>query len=111
MIVPLGRSVPPRRARRIAPGAEPDRRHGEHQGHDGHEYAAAQVAEPERQADQAEHAQRERHDGTLPLRRIGWWQLAGRLRPPGLVAAPARRLISGHRVYSALSAGRCGPVP
>ncbi len=53
---------PPRPSRAAAPGpaarpgAEPDRRRGEDQGHDGHDYAAAQVAEPQRQPDQAEQA-------------------------------------------------------
>ena len=38
-----GRAAAPRPPAR--PGAEPDRRRGEHQGHDGHQHAATQVAE------------------------------------------------------------------
>ena len=108
---------PPRPPRAAAPGpaarpgAEPDRRHGEDQGHDGHEYAAAQVAEPQRQPDQAEQAQRERHQGTLPQRRIWWWQLPGRPHPSRLGTALARRLISGHRDLFCLAGCACVPVP
>jgi len=78
--------------------AEPHRRHGEQQGQGGHEHAAAQVAEPQRQAEQAEHAQRERRQGLLPRGRVWRWQLPGRQHPSRLCPPPARRLISGHRV-------------
>ena len=78
--------------------AEPHRCHGEQQGQDGHEHAATQVAEPQRQAEQAEHAQRERRQGLLPRGRVGRWQLPGRQHPSRLCSAPARWLISGHRV-------------
>ena len=95
---------PARPGRAAAPGpaagadAEPDRRRGEQQRHDGHEHAAAQVAEPERQAEQAEHAQRESRQGLLPQRRIRRRQLLVRQHPwlPG--TASSRWLISGHRV-------------
>ena len=80
------------------PGAEPDRRRGEHQGHDGHQHAAMQVAESQRQAEQAEHAHRDRRHGLLPQGRVRRWQLPGREQPSRLCPAPARRLISGHRV-------------
>ena len=80
------------------PGAEPDRRRGEHQGHDGHQHAAMQVAESQRQAEQAEHAQRDRRHGPLPQDRVRRWQMPGREQPSRLCPAPARRLISGHRV-------------
>ena len=108
---------PPRPPRAAAPGpaarpgTEPDRRRGEDQGHDGHQDAAAQVAEPQRQPDQAEQAQRERRQGTLPQRRIGWWQLPGRPHPSRLGTAPARRLISGHRDLFCLAGCACVPVP
>ena len=80
------------------PGAEPDRRRGEHQGYDGHQHAAMQVAESQRQAEQAEHAHRDRRHGLLPQGRVRRWQLPGREQPSRLCPAPARRLISGHRV-------------
>src|SRR6202035_1189252 len=51
---PRGRARRARPAARRPParsGAEPDRRRGEHQGHGGHEYAAPQVAQPQRQAE------------------------------------------------------------
>jgi hypothetical protein len=84
------------------PGPEPDGQDGEQQGHDGHEDAAAQVNEPERQPDQAEHAQRERGQGALPQRRIRRRQLPDRRHPSRLSPAPVRRLISGHRVLFCL---------
>jgi hypothetical protein len=91
-----GRAAAPRPPAR--PGAEPDRRRGEHQGHDGHQHAATQVAESQRQADQAEHAHRDRRHGPLPQGRVRRWQLRGREQPSRLRPAPARRLISGHGV-------------
>jgi hypothetical protein len=91
-----GRAAAPRPPAR--PGAEPDRRRGEHQGHDGHQHAAMQVAESQRQAEQAEHAHRDRRHGPLPQGRVRRWQLPGREQPSRLCPAPARRLISGHRV-------------
>jgi Family of unknown function (DUF6350) len=93
-----------RPGRAAAPGpaagadAEPDRRRGEQERHDGHEHAAAHVAEPERQAEQAEHAHHERRQGLLPQSRVRRWQRPGRPHPSLLCSAPARRLISGHRV-------------
>ena len=90
-----GRAAAPRPPAR--PGAEPDRRRGEHQGHDGHQHAATQVAESQRQADQAEHAHRDRRHGPLPQGRVRRRQLRGREQPSRLCPAPARRLISGHR--------------
>jgi hypothetical protein len=105
---PADRPARPGRAAEARPAvgadAEPDRGHGEQQGQDGHEHAAAQVAQPQRQAEQAEHAQRERGHGPLPHLRVRWRQLPGRQHPSRLRATPARWLISGHRVYSALSA-------
>ena len=99
---PGDRAARPGRAAAPGPparsGAEPDRDDGEHQGQDGHEHAAMQVAEPERQAEQAEHAHRDRRHGTLPQGRVRWWQLPGREHPSRLCFAPARWLISGHRV-------------
>jgi hypothetical protein len=86
----------------VRPGPEPDGQDGEQQGHDGHEGAAAQVTEPERQPDQAEHTQRERGQGALPQRRIRRRQLPDRKHPSRLDPAPARRLISGHRVLFCL---------
>jgi hypothetical protein len=91
-----GRAAAPRPPAR--PGTEPDRRRGEHQGHGGHQHAAMQVAESQRQAEQAEHAHRDRRHGPLPQGRVGRWQLLGREQPARLCPAPARRLISGHRV-------------
>ena len=91
-----GRPAAPRPPARA--GAEPDRRRAEHQGHDGHQDAAVQVAEPQRQAEQAEHADRDRRHGPLPQGRVRRWQLPGREQPSRLCPAPARRLISGHRV-------------
>ncbi|HEV2255573.1 MAG TPA: DUF6350 family protein [Streptosporangiaceae bacterium] len=108
----------PARPRRAAaprpparPGAEPDRRRGEHQGHDGHQHAAMQVAQSQRQAEQAEHAHRDRRHGPLPKGGVRRWQLPGREQPSRLGPAPARRLISGHRVHCALSGRLPGPVP
>jgi Family of unknown function (DUF6350) len=104
---PGGRPARPGRAAAarppVRPGAEPDRRRSEHQGHAGHQHAAVQVAEPQRQAEQAEHAHRDRRHGPLPQGRVRRWQRPGREQPSRLCPAPARRLISGHRVYSALS--------
>ena len=91
-----GRAAAPRPP--VDGDAEPDRRHGEQQGQGGHEHAATQVAEPQRQAEQAEHAQRERCQGLLPRGRVGRWQLPGGQHPSLLCPAPARWLISGHRV-------------
>ncbi len=88
------------------PDAEPDRRHAEQQGHDGHEHPAADVAQAQRQAQQAEHPQHGRGQRQLPHRRVGRRQLPGREQSSRLCPAPAGRLISGHRVYSALS-GKC----
>ena len=91
-----GRPAAPRPPARA--GAEPDRRRAEHQGHGRHQDAAVQVAEPQRQPEQAEHAQRDRRHGPLPQDRVRRWQLPGREQPSRLCPAPARRLISGHRV-------------
>ena len=91
-----GRAAAPRPP--VDGDAEPHRRHGEQQGQAGHEHAAAQVAEPQRQAEQAEHAQRERRQGLLPRGGVRRWQLPGRQHPSRLCPAPARWLISGHRV-------------
>ena len=91
-----GRPAAPRPPARA--GAEPDRRRAEHQGHDRHQDAAVQVAEPQRQTEQAEHAQRDRRRGPLPQDRVRRWQLLSREQPSRLCPAPARRLISGHRV-------------
>jgi hypothetical protein len=96
-----GRAAAPRPA--VGDDAEPDRGHGEQQGQDGDEHAAAQVTQPEGQAEQAEHAQRERRQGLLAQGRVRRWQLPGRQHPSWLCSGPARWLISGHRVYSALS--------
>jgi Family of unknown function (DUF6350) len=85
------------------PDPEPDRRHAEQQGQHDHEHAATQVTQPESQARQAEHAQRECRQGLLPQGRVRRWQLAGRQLSALLGSAPVRWLISGHRVYSALS--------
>jgi hypothetical protein len=62
--------------------AEPYRHGGEHQGQHGHEDSAPQVAEPERQAEQAEHGQRQRHQAALAQGGIGRRQLAPRGRHP-----------------------------
>jgi Family of unknown function (DUF6350) len=106
---PADRPARPGRAAAARPAvgadAEPDRRYGEQQGQDGHEHAAPQVAQPQRQAEQAEHAQCERRHGPLPQLRVRRRQLPGRQHSSRLRATPARWLISGHRVYSALSAG------
>jgi len=91
-----GRATAPRPA--VGADAEPDRRHAEQQGHDGHEHAAAQVTQPEGQAHQAERPQRERRQGLLPQGRVRRWQLPGRQHSSRLGSAPARWLISGHRV-------------
>jgi hypothetical protein len=85
------------------PDPEPDGRHAEQQGQHDHEHAATQITQPESQARQAEHAQRECRQGLLPQSRIWRWQLAGRRLSARLGSAPVRWLISGHRVYSALS--------
>jgi hypothetical protein len=90
-----GRATAPRLA--VDHDAEPDRDHGEQQGQDGHEHAAAHVAEPEGQAEQAEHAQRERRQGLLARGRVWRWQLPGWPHPRWLGSAPAWWLISGHR--------------
>ena len=93
-----------RPGRAAAPGpaagadAEPDRRGGEQERHDGHEHAAAHVAEPERQAEQAEHGHHERRQGLLPQSRVRWWQRPARPHPSLLCSAPAGGLISSHRV-------------
>jgi hypothetical protein len=108
-----GRAAAPRPA--AGSHAQPDRDHREHQGQDGHVYPAAQVAEPERQAEQAEHAHGERRQralaqggsaggsclaGSIPRGcdpcRPGGWYLAigsyfapcGRLPPTCLKVAP-----------------------
>ena len=91
-----GRAAAPRPA--VGDDAEPDRGHGEQQGQDGYEHAAAQVTQPERQAEQAEHAQHDRRQGLLAQGRVRRWQLPGRQHPSWLCSAPARWLISGHRV-------------
>jgi hypothetical protein len=90
-----GRAAAPRPA--AGADAEPDRQHRERQGQSGHEHAAPQVAQPERQAEQAEHAQRQRHDSPLPQGRVRRWQLPGRQHSSGSRATPPRWLISGHR--------------
>ncbi len=112
---PGDRAARPGRAAAPGPparsGAEPDRGRAEHQGDDGHEHAATQVAEPERQAEQAEHADRERRHGALPQRRVRWWQLRGREQPSWLCSAPAPRLISGHRVLFCPVGKLLVPVP
>ena len=112
---PAGRPARPGRtaAPRLAAGAgtEPDRHRAEQQGHDGHEHAATQVTQSEGQAHQAEHAQRECRQGLLPQGRVWRWQLPGRQHSSRLGATPARWLISGHRVYSALSGKLPVPVP
>jgi hypothetical protein len=90
-----GRATAPRLA--VDHDAEPDRDHGEQQGQDGHEHAAAHVAQPEGQAEQAEHAQRERRQGLLARGRVWRWQLPGWQHPRWLGSALARWLISGHR--------------
>ena len=99
---PGDRAARPARAAAPGPsarsGAEPDRGRAEHQGHDGHQHAAVQVAESQRQPEQAEHAHRDRRHGPLPQGRVRRWQLPGREQPSRLCPAPARRLISGHRV-------------
>jgi hypothetical protein len=91
-----GRAAAPRPSAR--PRAEPDGRRGERQGHDGHQHAAMQVAESQRQAEQAEHAHRHRRHGPLPQGRVRRRQRRGREQPSRLCPAAARRLISGHRV-------------
>ncbi|HTX27111.1 MAG TPA: DUF6350 family protein [Streptosporangiaceae bacterium] len=58
--------------------AQPDRYHGEHQGQHGYVDSAVQVAKPEREAEQAEHAHRECRQGTLTQGGIGRRQLPGR---------------------------------
>jgi len=112
---PGDRAARPGRAAAPGPparsGAEPDRGRAEHQGHDGHEHPATQVAEPERQAEQAEHAHRDRRQGALPQGRVRWWQLPGREQPSRLCSAPARRLISGHRVLFCPVRQAPRPVP
>ncbi|HEY6314775.1 MAG TPA: DUF6350 family protein [Streptosporangiaceae bacterium] len=104
-----GRAAAPRPA--ADDDAEPDRDHGEQQGHNGHEHAAAQVAQPEGQAEQAEHAQRERRQGLLAQGRVWRWQLPGRQHPWWRGAAPARWLISGHRVLFCPVRRAPDPVP
>jgi len=92
-----GRAPAPRPAVGVDP--EPDRRHREQQGHDGHQDAAAQVTQPEGQAEQAEDAQHEGRQGLLPQGRVWRWQLPGRQHPARLCPAPSVRwLISGHRL-------------
>jgi len=92
-------------------GAEPDRGRAEHQGHDGHQHPATQVAQAERQAEQAEHAHRDRRPGALPQGGVRWWQLPGREQPSRLSSAPARRLISGHRLLFCPVRQAPRPVP
>jgi Family of unknown function (DUF6350) len=104
-----GRAAPARPAVNADP--EPDRRPGEQQGQDGHEHAATQVTQPEGQAEEAEHAQRERRQGLLPQGRVWRWQLTGRQRPSRLSSAPARWLISGHRVLFCPVRQAPDPVP
>jgi Family of unknown function (DUF6350) len=98
---PAGRPARPGRAATPRPAvdddAEPDRDHGEQQGQDGHEHAAAHVAQPEGQAEQAEPAQRERRHPLLARGLVWRWQLPGGHHPRWLGSAPARWLISGHR--------------
>jgi hypothetical protein len=112
---PGDRAARPGRAAAPGPsarsGAEPDRGRAEHQGHDGHEHPATQVAEAERQAEQAEHAHRDRRHGALPQGRVRWWQLPGREQPSRLCSAPARRLISGHRILFCPVRQAPRPVP
>jgi hypothetical protein len=85
--------------------AQPDRHRREQQGQHGHVDPASQVAEPERQAEQAEHRQRKRHEAALALAGIGRWQLPPRgQHPSGFRPAATGWLVSGHRPYSALSA-------
>jgi len=91
-----GGATAPRPA--VGPDAEPDRGHAEEQGQDGHEHAAAQVTQSEGQAHQAEQAQRGRGQRLLPRGRVRRRQLPGREHSSRLGSAPARWLISGHRV-------------
>jgi hypothetical protein len=99
---PAGPPARPRRPTAARPAvdhdAEPDRDHGEQQGQDGHEHPAAHVAQPEGQAEQAEHAQRERRQPLLARGLVWRWQLPGGQLPRWLGSAPAWWLISGHRV-------------
>jgi Family of unknown function (DUF6350) len=104
-----GRTAAPRPA--AGADAEPDRHRREHQGQNGHERAAPQVAQPQRQADQAEHAQRQRDDGPLPQGRVRRRQLPGRQHPPGSRATPARWLVSGHRHLFCPAGQAPAPVP
>jgi uncharacterized protein DUF6350 len=104
-----GRAAAPRPA--AGADAEPDRHRREHQGESGHEPAAPQVAQPQRQADQAEHAQRQRHDAPLPQGRVRRRQLPGRQHPPRSSATPTRWLISGHRHLFCPVGQTPAPVP
>jgi hypothetical protein len=104
-----GRAAAPRPA--VGSDPEPDRRPREQQGQDGHEHAAAQVTQPEGQADQAEHAQRERNQGLLPQGRVRRRQLPGRQHPSRLRSTRARRLVSGHRVPFCPVGQAAGSVP
>jgi Family of unknown function (DUF6350) len=81
----------------VRPAAEPDRRHPEQQRQRGHVDPAVQVAEPQRQPDQAERADGQRGQGMLAYGGIGRRQLLGRRQPPRLRPAPAWWLVSGHR--------------
>jgi Family of unknown function (DUF6350) len=98
---PADRPARPRRAAPPRPAArsdtEPDRRRGEQQGKNGHVQPAAQVAEPECQAQQAQQAQRDRGQGALAQGGVRRRQLPARQHPPGRRSAPAGRLVSGHR--------------
>jgi hypothetical protein len=104
---PADRPAWPRRATAPRPAvdhdAEPDCDRGEQQGQDGYEHTAVHVTQPEGQAEQAEHAQRERRQGLLAQGRVWRWQLPGRQHSRWLGSAPAWWLISGHLLYSALS--------
>jgi len=104
-----GRATAPRPA--VGHDAEPDRGHGEQQGQDGYEHAAAQVTQADSQAEQAEHAQHERRQGLLSQCWVRRWQLPGRQHPSWLRSAPARWLISGHRVLLCPVGQASHPVP
>ena len=90
-----GRAAAPRLG--VRGDAEPDRDHREQQRDDGHDDPAAQVAEPEHEAGQAEHAERKRRQRPLAHGGIRGRQLpADGQHPSRLRPAPARRLVSGH---------------
>ena len=91
-----GRAAAPRPP--VRPDGQPDRRRAERQRDHGHDDAAPQVAEPQRQAEQAEDAHRDRGHGALAQGRVRRRQLPRREHPSRRCPAPARWLISGHRV-------------